>query len=294
MTDNEKTQSFDPSRVKPMPGQPRIRFKRIQELAASIKRVGQRSPGEVTLIEGDPNYDAQLVDGERRLRACQIAGVKFRAVVTEKVSDAETFRRSFAANFGKQDHDCIEIAGGLARLQDDGSTILEMAEIAGRSAAWVSQHLSLMKLHPDVRAMMASEDDEPPQLALMLGLLLVPLPQDEQLAMAKRITKGQGMSLAAARRMILRERAEAGDTKAYSSRMGRSVSRIESICEDFGDRIGVYLDMPGPEFAALIDTVDHADKRRLVELLRDKASDLNVMADVVFKRLPKIGQKRAG
>jgi ParB-like chromosome segregation protein Spo0J len=56
----------------------------------------------------------QLIDGERRLRACTMAGVPFRAEVREGAAAGadveELFATSFAANFGKQNHDAIEIA----------------------------------------------------------------------------------------------------------------------------------------------------------------------------------------
>ena len=104
-----------------MPDQPRKRFRGIPELAASILEIGQTSPGIVTVVTDDPMYDAQLVDGERRLRACQVAGVRFRVEVwpDEHSTDAR-FVASFGANFGKQDHDPQEICAGLCRLDAMG------------------------------------------------------------------------------------------------------------------------------------------------------------------------------
>ena len=89
------------SRVRPLPGQPRKRFGGIRELAASIVEIGQATPGIVTLVTDDPAFDAQLVDGERRLRACRLAGRPFRAEVREDGDDESIFAASFAANFGR-------------------------------------------------------------------------------------------------------------------------------------------------------------------------------------------------
>jgi ParB family chromosome partitioning protein len=94
---------FDPQRVRPLPGQPRKRFRGIQELANSIDEIGQASPGIVTPIEGNSDYDAQLVDGERRLRACRMLNRPFVAQVRPAADDEEIFAASFGANFGKQD-----------------------------------------------------------------------------------------------------------------------------------------------------------------------------------------------
>jgi ParB-like chromosome segregation protein Spo0J len=46
-------EEFDPRRVRPLPGQPRKRFRGIRELAASIAEVGQLAPGIVTRVDGN-------------------------------------------------------------------------------------------------------------------------------------------------------------------------------------------------------------------------------------------------
>jgi ParB family chromosome partitioning protein len=157
------TCEFDPTRVRPLPDQPRKRFYGIKELAASIAEVGQSTPGIVTLLEGDKDFDAQLIDGERRLRACKLLGKPFRAEVQKDTPDA--FAASFAANFGKQEHDCIEIAFALGRLRDEGRTVQQLAALAGKSTCWVSQHLAILKLHPDVQGMMLAKEDDGEPLA---------------------------------------------------------------------------------------------------------------------------------
>jgi ParB/RepB/Spo0J family partition protein len=146
---------FDPHRVKPLPYQPRKHyFGELRELAESIDEIGQTTAGLVTLIEGDADYDAQLVDGERRLRACRMIDAKFRAEVVEPDSDDNIFAKSFAANFGRQSHDAVEIAEALDRLRKAGRTVPQLARIAGKSQPWVYQHLRVIELHPEVRALM--------------------------------------------------------------------------------------------------------------------------------------------
>ncbi|HZY72959.1 MAG TPA: ParB/RepB/Spo0J family partition protein [Edaphobacter sp.] len=157
-------EEFDPQRVRPLPSQPRKRFTGIRELAESIKEAGQITPGIVTPITDDPKYDVQLVDGERRLRACKMAQIPFRAEVREGADPEALFAASFAANFGKQDHDAIEIAEALARIQKSGKTIEQMARLAGKSTTWVSQHLSLLKLHPWVQEMLRRRSVGAPHL----------------------------------------------------------------------------------------------------------------------------------
>jgi ParB/RepB/Spo0J family partition protein len=277
---------FDATRVRPLPDQPRKRFKGIQELADSIAEAGQMAPGLVTMIDGVGPYDAQLVDGERRLRACRLAGVPFRAIVRPQASEADTFVASFAANFGKQDHDVIEIAEGLARMQAAGKTPTQLARITGRSITWVHQHLNLLKLHADVRAMMVSEDDEPPPLTFQLAQSLVPLSADDQVKLAKKVTRGDGMSVAAARRMILKFRSDAGDDDVYGGGVGRprSIRSIESMLEAITDKVGVYIDMPGADFNRIVDGLDQREKKTLVEAIQDVRQNLADLADSIEER----------
>jgi ParB/RepB/Spo0J family partition protein len=291
-------EEFDPKRVRPLPGQPRKRFRGIKELADSIFECGQQSPGIVTLVEGDPKFDAQLVDGERRLRACQMVNVPFRAEVRPAADAEATFIASFAANFGKQDHDVIEIAEGLDRIHRTGKTMVQMGRIAGRSMCWVVQHLNLLKLHPDVRAMMipaGDDQDEQPRLTFAIAQLLVPVPHGQQVALAKLITRGDGLSISEARRVVLRARAERGDTSAYLGGDGpkRTLATIQSIVRELSSRIGVYLDMPGPDINRLIDAADAKTKQKLLDAMEEGASDLTALADAVRKRLPvtRVGER---
>jgi ParB/RepB/Spo0J family partition protein len=283
-------EEFNAFRVRPLPGQPRKRFRGIRELADSIEEVGQQSPGIVTRVTDDPNFDAQLVDGERRLRACRLANEPFRAEVRPDADSEETFVASFAANFGKQDHDAIEIAEGLSRMQQAGKTIEQLGRIAGRSVQWVSAHLSLLNLHPEVRALMVKaedrREDESAPLTYALALLLVPMPPDRQLAAAKKIVTW-GLSLTEARRFILKERVKHGETDAYVSKRGpqRSAETIKSILDDAANRVGIYLDMPGNDFTALIDATDQRTKAAIVERIEAMVDDLQGLGEVIKQRL---------
>lgn len=283
------TREFDPDRVKPLPGQPRKRFRRIPELAASIRRIGQSCPGKVTLLQGDKDFDAQLVDGERRLRACKLARVKFRAEIESSGTDAEIFRKSFGANFGRQDHDVMEIARAVQRMQDDGSTIEEIAEIAGMSSVWVSTHKSLLRLAPDVQDMLVPDDDDASKLTFSIALLLLPLEHKDQRRLAREIVS-KDLGLAKARRMVLKFRGEIGLKMTRSGRHKmRSMGSIASAVEEMSTKLGIYEDMPGQEFAAMIASLDPRERVIMVERMEDLAMTLESMAES-FKQ---VGLKKA-
>jgi ParB/RepB/Spo0J family partition protein len=110
---------FDPKRIQTDELNPRKRFRRIAELAESIKATGQTTPGKVTRIEGDPKFDAKLIDGERRLRACLLADVPFEAYLDEQtISPAKRLSLAVAANFNQSPHDRMEVAHALQNLKE--------------------------------------------------------------------------------------------------------------------------------------------------------------------------------
>lgn len=289
-----EVREFDPARVRPLPGQPRKRFRGIADLAASIAEVGLLQAGIVTLIDDDAPggkaFDAELIDGERRLRACVIAGVAFRAEVRGIADRESIFTASFAANFGKQDHDALEIAEGLDQLRQT-KTIEQLGRIAGRSVGWVTSHLSLLNLHADVRKLMIVDDvHESPRLTFSLALLLTSLDHAEQIRLARQIVKGEGMSMVAARRMVLRA-APAASRLTGGRPRARSMQALKSTLSDASDRIGIYLDLPGPDIDAAIDAVDHREKRLLIEAIETLTSDLFDLGEKIESRLPKAGRK---
>ena len=302
-----RVEEFDPKRVRPLSDQPRTRFRGIKELAASIKEVGQQAPGSVIRLTGVPDFDVELIDGERRLRACIVAGVPFRAEVREVAGPKENqFTASFAANFGRQDHDVIEIAMALSRLQKMGKTIEQMARIAGRSTAWVVQHLSLLNLHPDVQALLIPADTESTDengwhvvtktrkhLTFSLALMLTSLTHELQNSLATRIVLSEE-SMASARRLIMRESRDAGiSTQKTGKRVSRrrllSVQKIVGVVEA---QIGIFLDTPVADLRAIINEIDDTSKQATVDALYGLTDDLVSLADILESQIKSNEKKK--
>lgn len=208
----KSTVLLDPWRVKPFADQPRKRFRGIPQLAESIRLVGQVTPIIVTACR-ENGFDAELVDGERRLQACRLGKMRIKAVFEGKVNAAERFALSIAANFCRQEHDCLEVAEAIQRLKAEGRSIEEIAGIFGKGGSWVHQHTSLLSLHPDVQEMLKRAGDEQKQsrkqirargrMTLSIALLLVPLSRPVQLQTANHIVKNK-LSMAAARSYVLK------------------------------------------------------------------------------------------
>lgn len=299
---------FDPHRVRPFADQPRKRFRNIEGLARSIKIVGQTTPGLVKPVCNDPRYDAELIDGERRLRACLLVGVPFRAIVISDVKGSEDqFAISVAANFGREGHDVIEVAEAARRFQEAGRSLQEISDTFGKSVGWVSQHLALLKLHPIVRALLIPPDDEETgsvessqesgaaltvtssprskrkrgKLTFSLALLIAPLPTRLQIEAAQHITD-ESLSLMRARRYILRLAAKTGHQAGKRTQsLSERFSSLTTLVERTRDAIGIYLDMSASDCNQMLMGAHQGMRQDLGVTLRSLINDLQQLASVV-------------
>jgi len=141
---------LNPREIKPNPKQPRTAFNEetLQELAESIKRDGVQEPVIVRKIAG--GY--QLVSGERRARACVIAGLDTIPALCRAVSDDDMLRLGLIENIHREDLNAIELAKAYAMLLDEfGCTQEELAEALGKNRATVTNTLRLLQLPKEVQ-----------------------------------------------------------------------------------------------------------------------------------------------
>ncbi len=171
-------------RIKPCATQPRKHFDQdaLNDLAASIKESGLIQPLVVRRIEGDDkNYE--LIAGERRWRASQLAGLTEVPVVLKEVSDAIAFALALIENIQRQDLNPVEEALAYRRLIEEFNfKQSELAEQVGKSRAAVSNAMRLLQLPEDVlellgdgslsaghaRALLSLEADDASVLAEMI------------------------------------------------------------------------------------------------------------------------------
>lgn len=141
--------------IAPNPRQPRATIDQIalSELAASIRSVGLLQP--VVVRRGPHGYE--LVAGERRWRAAQLAGlVRIPAIIRDTADDA-MLRDALIENVQRQDLNPLEEAAAFRQLVDDfGATHEEIAERVGKSRAAVTNALRLLGLAPEVHQRLGS------------------------------------------------------------------------------------------------------------------------------------------
>ena len=133
--------------------QPRKTFDEsaLEELAESIKQHGVLQP---LLVRPIPSGGYQLVAGERRWRACRMAGLNKVPVVIKELTDTETMEIAIIENLQREDLNPIEEAEGLQALIDKcGYTQEEVAASVGKSRPAIANSLRLLRLPQEVRDM---------------------------------------------------------------------------------------------------------------------------------------------
>jgi ParB family chromosome partitioning protein len=138
------------ARIRPNPYQPRHRSDQaeIESLAASIKEHGVLQPVLVTeLLDG-----YELVAGERRFRAAQLAGLERIPAVVRQLNDRDRLELALVENLQRADLNAIEEARAFRQLIDEfGLTQEQVASRVGRARATVANTLRLLDMDPAIQ-----------------------------------------------------------------------------------------------------------------------------------------------
>ena len=177
--------------------QPRRDFDQdaLQSLASSIKSQGLVQP---ILVRSQANKDSyEIVAGERRWRAAQIAGLHDIPVIIKDVSDNEAMCLALIENIQREDLNPLEEAGALERLISEFEMTHDaVADAVGRSRPAVSNLLRLLELDDGVKKML-----ETGKLDMGHARALLSLSLDKQLESATKIVK-QGLSVRATENLV--------------------------------------------------------------------------------------------
>lgn len=170
-------------KIQRSPYQPRKTFApaNLQELAESIKAKGLIQP---LIVRRQGNTDEfELIAGERRWRASQMAGLHEIPVVVKDVDNETALIMAIVENIQREDLNPIEEARGFSRLIDEFEmTQAQVAEVVGKSRSAVANLLRLMLLNPDVQKMI-----EDGSIEMGHARALLPLSKEQQLAFARKI-----------------------------------------------------------------------------------------------------------
>lgn len=261
-------------RVLPFQGQPRIHFDpvRLQELADSIEAEEQQQPATVRWFDDDPEYSCELVDGERRWRACQTKGLPLRVLVVNVESLEQHFAMSAISNFNREPHTALEIAQGSKRLLEDKWTVAKVAKGFGRSVAYINQCLLLMKLAPEVQALLHPDLPRNEGLRTVVAVALARYSDEFQKMLAREIIEGKLGATAAHEHIRARAR-ETGQVATTQRKKVRSpredYKNLTSRLTIARTRLGLLQEMDPETMKEMFAHRDPADHAAVIEELQD-------------------------
>ncbi|MDX1812522.1 MAG: ParB/RepB/Spo0J family partition protein, partial [Gammaproteobacteria bacterium] len=213
--------------------QPRSHFNpdALQELADSIKAQGVVQPIVVRPLSATPGQ-YELIAGERRWRASQLAGLHEIPAVIREVSDQEAMAVALIENIQRQELNPIEEAKALVRLVDEfGLTHQETADAVGRSRVAVSNLLRLLTLQSDVRHLLEDGQMEMGHARALLGLDTA-----KQLQAAREVVK-KGLSVRETEQLVRRMNKPASEKPAPETVDADTRRLQEELSEKLGAKV---------------------------------------------------------
>lgn len=184
----DEVRKLDIRLIDPNKDQPRRTFDEaaLNELAASIQAVGVIQPIIVTEING--RY--RIIAGERRYRACRIAGIEEIPAIVRNWDQQKQLEAALIENLQRDDLNPVEEAMGIRHLMEEsGLTQEKAAERLGKSRSAVANLLRLLTLEPSVKQMLIDG-----KLSAGHARALVPLEHPRQVKLAN-LTVQQGWSV---------------------------------------------------------------------------------------------------
>ena len=218
-------------RMKPGKYQPRTHMDQdsLAELATSIKAQGIMQPILVRAINNTPGAERyEIVAGERRWRAAQLAGLSEVPVLVRSIPDEQALAMALIENIQRENLNPLEEAQGLQRLIDEfGLTHQQAADAVGRSRPAASNLLRLLQLTAAVQDMLMTG-----KLDMGHARALLPLTGAQQVALAQRIVQ-KNLSVREAERLV--QQIVNPPKKQASPAVDRDLLRLQ---EELSDHVG--------------------------------------------------------
>lgn len=252
------------------PRQPRTVFdeESLAELTFSITEIGLLQP--VVVRRTAEGYE--LIAGERRLRACQEAGMSTIPAIIRTTDDTEMLREALLENLHRADLNPLEEAAAYSQmLADFGCTQEELATRIGRSRPQVTNTLRLLKLPTSVQTKVAAG-----VISAGHARALLSLDSPEQMeAMAQRIVS-EGLSVRSVEELVLVGDPSKEDKKRQRRERSKRSDELEDLVSELTSRVADQLDTrvsisglgrKNSKGALVIECADAEDLRRIVDII---------------------------
>lgn len=199
----------------------------LEDLAASIKVQGVMQPIVVRPI-GDNKYE--IIAGERRWRATQLAGLHDIPALIRHVSDEDTIAMALIENIQRENLNPIEEAVGLQRLQEEFDlTQQEVADAVGKNRATVANLMRLVSLTPEVKTMLEHGDLEMGHARALLGVT------EAQQESAARLVVQKGMTVRQTEALV---RKLQEPNKPESQKNAKEDPNMRHLLDSLGEKLG--------------------------------------------------------
>ena len=211
--------------------QPRTRMDpgSLEELAESIRSQGIMQP---ILVREIGRGRFEIIAGERRWRAAQIAGLTEVPALVREIADEAALAMSLIENIQREDLNPLEEAAGVQRLIDEfGMTHEQAANAIGRSRSATTNLLRLLQLAEPVQEQLITGD-----LDMGHARALLTLPPADQIALANRVV-AQGLTVRDTEKMVARGGMSA-QGPARAAPVSRDLARLE---EELSDLLGAAV-----------------------------------------------------
>ena len=210
--------------------QPRTRMDEgaLNELAASIKTQGIMQPVLVRPVDGG-RYE--IIAGERRFRAAQLAGLEEIPVLVREVDDQAAAAMALIENIQREDLNPLEEAQGIARLISEFDyTHEQAAQSVGRSRSAVSNLLRLVNLAQPVQTMLMAGDIDMGHARALLSV-----DNASQIALATQVV-AKRLSVRETEKLVARAIEEL-DAPAAAARQKEKSGDIVRLDEELSDKL---------------------------------------------------------
>ncbi|OHC83766.1 MAG: chromosome partitioning protein ParB, partial [Sideroxydans sp. RIFOXYB12_FULL_59_6] len=229
---NESLRELNVNQLKPGKYQPRSHMdeESLKELAASIKSQGVMQP---ILVRELPNSSYEIIAGERRWRASQLAGLTQVPVLVRVVPDNAALAMALIENIQREDLNPLEEAVGIQRLIDEFQmTHQEAADAVGRSRSAASNLLRLLKLPVEVQGMLMEN-----KLDMGHARALLSLEPAQQIMLANKVVL-EGLSVREAEVLVQKQSTTTPKETAKPKIANRDTERLQ---EELTDKIGARV-----------------------------------------------------
>ena len=233
-----KTLGID--QLQPGPFQPRQNFNadELDALAQSFAKSGILQPLVVRPVKGKPDQ-FEIIAGERRWRAAQIAKLHSVPALVQPLSDSEALEVGIIENVQRSDLNPVEESEAYQRLIDEFSyTQSELADVVGKSRSHIANLLRLSQATPAVRKLLVEG-------ALTMGHARALLGHDEADALAKRIVS-EGLSVRAVEALVGDASSVKPNAKASAKTNPRTAEKdadTRAVEKTLSDALGLGVDI---------------------------------------------------